>query len=139
MSSQTPKATRDARGHGPDSSPSVNDLGCFCLTYPEKSQNIPSFPSTQNINSQQPKLPNQQNDITLTQYLKQVNTPKAMSIFKRSNKIQSASVASTPSHTANASKQVEKPIQATKMTREEALAKIMQTSMGNATSGHYIH
>ncbi|KAF9980804.1 hypothetical protein BGZ75_007962 [Mortierella antarctica] len=50
-----------------------------------------------------------------------------MSIFKRSNKIQSASAASTASQTSSTSKQVEKPVQAAKMTREEALAKLMQT------------
>ncbi|KAF9944988.1 hypothetical protein BGZ72_001784 [Mortierella alpina] len=62
-----------------------------------------------------------------------------MSFFKRSNKIQSVSVSSTPSKTPSSSKQAGKPTQATKMTREEALAKIMQTSMANAASGHYIH
>ncbi|KAG9320412.1 hypothetical protein KVV02_008352 [Mortierella alpina] len=63
-----------------------------------------------------------------------------MSPFQRSNKIQSSSAASIPTQVPGSAKKVQIPTQATKMTPEEAaLETLMQKSMGNATTGHYIH
>ncbi|KAF9980803.1 hypothetical protein BGZ75_007961 [Mortierella antarctica] len=63
-----------------------------------------------------------------------------MSPFQRSNKIQSSSAASIPTQVPSSAKKVQLPTQATKMTPEEAaLETLMQKSMGNATTGHYIH
>ncbi|KAI1287123.1 hypothetical protein EDD11_010552, partial [Mortierella claussenii] len=60
-----------------------------------------------------------------------------MPLFK-SNKNKSASAASTPAQTPRTSIHEERPSTAqtgTKMTREQALEKIMKTSMANATAG----
>ncbi|CAO3571555.1 unnamed protein product [Mortierella alpina] len=65
-----------------------------------------------------------------------------MSLFKRSNKIQSSAATSAPVQVPGSPKK-EQPsaaAQATKMTLEEAaLETLMQKSMGNPTTGHYIH
>ncbi|KAF9944801.1 hypothetical protein BGZ72_001954 [Mortierella alpina] len=74
-------------------------------------------------------------NITISQTLKQANTPSAMSIFKRSNKNKSASAASTPAQTPRSSMQEQRSAQATKMTREEALEMLMQKSLINPTTG----
>ncbi|KAF9954612.1 hypothetical protein BGZ70_010504 [Mortierella alpina] len=69
------------------------------------------------------------------------STPASMSLFKRSNKIESSSATSTPVQVPGPSKK-EQPssTQATKITPEEAaLETLMQKSMGNPTTGHYIH
>ncbi|KAG0015178.1 hypothetical protein BGZ82_001513 [Podila clonocystis] len=56
--------------------------------------------------------------------------------FFKSNKNKTASAATTPAQTPRSSmEQRSKPHQ---MTREEALEKLMRTTMGNAASGPYI-
>ncbi|KAF9909411.1 hypothetical protein EC991_008550 [Linnemannia zychae] len=60
-----------------------------------------------------------------------------MSLFKRSNKNKSASVASTPAQTPRASMQTVRD-SGIKMTPEEALYKISHNMMTNASNGPFV-
>ncbi|KAI8361148.1 hypothetical protein B0O80DRAFT_493749 [Mortierella sp. GBAus27b] len=62
-----------------------------------------------------------------------------MPLFK-SNKNKSASAATTPAQTPRTSMQEQRPeqLEATKMTREQALETLMQKSMWNVATGPYI-
>ncbi|KAF9954613.1 hypothetical protein BGZ70_010505 [Mortierella alpina] len=95
--------------------------------------------------------PSQQQQQTTKQLLTitiHSNTPKnptnasTMSLFKRSNKNKTASAtssaASTPAQTPRTSMQEQRPAQATQMTREQALEKIMKKSYGGALTGPFI-
>ncbi|KAF9571907.1 hypothetical protein EC968_010560 [Mortierella alpina] len=66
-----------------------------------------------------------------------------MSLFKRSNKNKTtsaaSSVASTPAQTPRSSMQEQRPAQATQMTRDQALEKVMKKSYGGALTGPFIH
>ncbi|KAI8361153.1 hypothetical protein B0O80DRAFT_493754 [Mortierella sp. GBAus27b] len=67
------------------------------------------------------------------------NCKHIMSLFK-SNKNKSASAATTPAQTPRTSMQEQRPeqLEATKMTREQALETLMQKSMWNVATGPYI-
>ncbi|KAF9133173.1 hypothetical protein BGW39_010386 [Mortierella sp. 14UC] len=70
------------------------------------------------------------------QQAKKTHQPN-MSLFKRSNKNKSASAASTPSQTPRPSMQTIRD-SGTKMTPEEALYKISQNMMTNASNGPFV-
>ncbi|KAG0216619.1 hypothetical protein BGX31_000542, partial [Mortierella sp. GBA43] len=61
-----------------------------------------------------------------------------MPLFK-SNKNKSASAATTPAQTPRTSMQEQRPeqLEATKMTREQALESLMQKTMWNVATGPY--
>ncbi|KAK3815294.1 MAG: hypothetical protein J3Q66DRAFT_441434 [Benniella sp.] len=61
----------------------------------------------------------------------------AMPLFK-SSKNQSASAATTPAATPRSSMQQQRPAQAHQMTQEQALKILLNSTMGNASSGPYI-
>ncbi|KAG9320411.1 hypothetical protein KVV02_008351 [Mortierella alpina] len=65
-----------------------------------------------------------------------------MSLFKLSNKNKTASAASsvvsTPAQTPRSSMQEQQPAQATKMTRDQALEKIMKKTYGGVLTGPFI-
>ncbi|KAI8361147.1 hypothetical protein B0O80DRAFT_525041 [Mortierella sp. GBAus27b] len=67
------------------------------------------------------------------------NSKHIMPLFK-SNKNKSASAATTPAQTPRTSMQEQRPeqLEATKMTREQALETLMQKSMWNVATGPYI-
>ncbi|KAF9575844.1 hypothetical protein EC968_001227 [Mortierella alpina] len=109
---------------------------------------VASTPAQTPRTSMQEQRPAQATQTTRDQALEKImkqsygaNHPTIdMSLFKRSNKIQSSSATPIPAQVPGSSKKEQPPTQATKMTLEEtALKTLMQKSMGNATTGHYIH
>ncbi|KAK3815295.1 MAG: hypothetical protein J3Q66DRAFT_402238 [Benniella sp.] len=69
--------------------------------------------------------------------LSAISTSTTMPLFK-SSKNQSASAATTPAATPRSSMQQQRPAQAHQMTQEQALKILLNSTMGNASSGPYI-